>query len=241
MGSLYFLLPALLAILVSFLVVRAASVALMMTGMEKKKAKFQALSAFSGTGFTTREAENVINHPQRRKIITWLIILGNAGIVTVIVTATSSMATSRGYQLPVNVFILIAGIFIIYKVATHKKIMRLWEKFIEDKLVKSTVFEEAATEDLLHFLEGYGLVMKIICEDSPLIGKTLAQVKLTQRGLIVLGIERGKSWIPVPERNEKIQEDDRLVLYGPLEILKEAFHGGVYKDPSCSSKDKNKR
>ena len=68
MSGMYFLFPTLLAILFSFLVVRGAAVALMMTGMEKKKARFQALSAFSGTGFTTKEAEFVVNHPQRRKV-----------------------------------------------------------------------------------------------------------------------------------------------------------------------------
>jgi Trk-type K+ transport system membrane component len=51
------------------LIVRAASIALMMTGMNQKRARFQALSAFTGTGFTTKEAESVMNHPLRRKII----------------------------------------------------------------------------------------------------------------------------------------------------------------------------
>jgi hypothetical protein len=221
MSGLYFLFPTLLAILFSFLIVRAASVALMMTGMEKKKARFQALSAFSGTGFTTKEAEFVVNHPQRRKIVTWLIIFGNAGIVTVIVTATSSMATSRGYHLPVNFIILVVGIFLIYKVATYKKFTRYWEKFIENKLIKSPVFEEAATEDLLHFLEGYGLVKKIVGEKSGLIGKTLAKSHLREKGAVVLGIERENSWIPVPKATEVINQGDRLVVYGPLDALKD--------------------
>jgi len=112
MIGIYFLLPTLLAILFSFLIVRAASVALMMTGLEKNKARFQALSAFSGTGFTTKESESIVNHPRRRQIIRWLMITGNAGIATVIVTATSSMATSRGYQLPVNVVFIIGAMVI---------------------------------------------------------------------------------------------------------------------------------
>ncbi|MCK4262353.1 hypothetical protein KAX00_04525, partial [bacterium] len=78
MSGLYFLLPALLAIFLLFLIVRAAAIALMMTGMDEKRARFQALSAFSGTGFTTKEAESIVNHPIRRKIVTWLMILGNA-------------------------------------------------------------------------------------------------------------------------------------------------------------------
>jgi len=220
MSSLYFLFPALLAILISFLFVRGAGIALMMTGLEKRKARFQALSAFSGTGFTTKETELVINHPVRRKIVTWLMIMGNAGIVTVIVTATSSLATSRGYQLPINVLILVVGIFLIYKIATYRKFTRRWENFIEKKLVKSPAFEEAATEDLLHFLEGYGLIKKIISEDSLLIGCSLSECKLNERGLLVLGIERGKNWIPTPKAKEKIEEGDSIIVYGPLDILK---------------------
>lgn len=221
MSSLYFLFPTLLAILISFLFVRASGIALMMTGLEKKKARFQALSAFSGTGFTTKEAELVINHPVRRKIVTWLMIMGNAGVVTVIVTATSSLATSRGSQLPINVVVLAVGIFLIYKIATYKKFTRKWESFIERKLIKSPVFEETATEDLLHFLEGYGLVKKIIGENSSLIGSSISKCRLSEKGLLVLGIERGKNWIPTPKANEKLQQGDSLIIYGPLDVLKD--------------------
>lgn len=220
MISLYFLFPTLLAILISFLFVRAASIALMMTGLDKNKARFQALSAFTGTGFTTKEAESVVNHPQRRKIMRWLMIMGNAGIVTVIITATSSLATSKGYLLPLNILILIVGILLIYKLAKYRGFTRKWEHFIEKKLIKSPVFEESATEDLLHFLEGYGLVKKIILEESPLHGKSLMESKLNEKGILVLGIERDKNWIPTPKATEIIKSGDNLVIYGPLEVLK---------------------
>ncbi len=221
MSSHAFLVPTLLAILFSFLIVRAASIALMMTGLEKKKARFQALSAFSGTGFTTKESEAIVNHPRRRQIIRYLMIMGNAGIVTVIVAATTSLATSQGYQLPINVFVLIAGVFLIYKIATHRKFTQKWENFIERKLIKSPVFEEASTEDLLHFLEGYGLIKKNIGEKSSLIGKSLAEGHLREKGVLVLGIERGKKWIPIPEAYEIIKAEDQIVVYGPLNILRD--------------------
>ena len=221
MSSLAFLIPTLLAMLVSFLFVRAASIALMMTGLDKKKARFQALSAFSGTGFTTKESESIVNHPRRRQIIRYLMIMGNAGIVTVIVTATSSMATSRGYQLPINILVLIVGIFLIYKIANFKKFTDRWERFIEKKLVKSPVFEETSTEDLLHFLEGYGMIKKIISDKSPLIGDSLAEGHIREKGALVLGIERGKKWIPIPEATEIIHAGDHIILYGPLKILRD--------------------
>jgi len=223
MEGLYFLVPTLLVIFVSFLIVRAAAIALMMTGMERKRAVFQALSAFSGTGFTTKEAEFVVNHPVRRRIVSWLMILGNAGIVTVIITATSSIVTSEGYLLSIDVLILLVGLYLIYRVATHKRFIRRWESFIEDKLVKSTAFEEGATEDLLHLLEGYGLVRAIITEDSPFIGSSLSECELCKRDLVVLGIERDKSWIPIPKPKETIITGDRIVVYGPLKVLRGLF------------------
>jgi len=45
----------LVAILISFIVVRIGGLALQLTGMESDVARFQALSAFTGTGFTTKE------------------------------------------------------------------------------------------------------------------------------------------------------------------------------------------
>lgn len=226
MDGLYFLVPASLMIFFSFLIVRAAAIALMMTGMDRKRAVFQALSAFSGTGFTTKEAESIVNHPERRRIVSWLMILSNAGIVTVIITATSSLVTSKGYQLSINVLVLLVGIYMIYKIATHKGFIRRWESFIEDKLVKSPTFEEGATEDLLHLLEGNGLVRAIITESSSLIGSSLSECELCEKGLMVLGIERGKNWIPIPKAKDMIQEGDRIVVYGPLEVLRALFREG---------------
>jgi len=223
MYGLYFLIPTLLVIFVSFLIVRATAIALMMTGMDSRRALFQALSAFTGTGFTTKEAEFVMNHPTRRKIITWLMILGNAGIITVIVTTTSSFVTSRGYYLSINILFLIVGVYLLYKLATRKGFIRKWERFIESKLVKSTAFEEGTTEDLLHLIEGYGLVRAVIIENSPLIGSTISKCKLTEKRLLVLGIERDKEWIPTPKADERIQVEDRIVVYGPLNTLKSIF------------------
>ncbi|MBD3322051.1 MAG: hypothetical protein GF350_13215 [Chitinivibrionales bacterium] len=223
MGGIYFLLPALIAIFISFLIVRAAAIMLMMTGLDQKRAQFQALSAFSGTGFTTKEAETVINHPTRRRIITWLIILGNAGLVTVIVTSTSSLVTSQGFAIPLNVVILLAGIFVIYKIATRQKFIKGWENFIENRLMKSSKVEEGATEDLLHLIEGYSLVKAIMTKNAPFVNCSLAECRLNEQGLLILGIEREKKWVPIPTGSEIIQEGDKIVVYGPLKVLREKF------------------
>jgi hypothetical protein len=220
MSGLYFIVPTLLVVLVSFMIVRAAAIALMMTGMDEKKARFQALSAFSGTGFTTREAEYVVNHPIRRRIVSWLMILGNAGIVTIIVTATTSLVTSKGYQISLDILVLLVGLYVIYRIGTNRGFIRRWESFIEDKFVKSRAFEEDFTEDLLHLAEGYGLVRTAIKENSFLAHSSLADSRLPEKGILVLGIERGKTWVPIPKADDAINVGDKLVIYGPLDALK---------------------
>ncbi len=220
MPGLYFLFPTLLIILVSFLLVRAAAIGLMMTGLDEKKARFQALSAFTGTGFTTREAETVVNNPVRRRIVSWLMILGNAGIVSLIVTTTSSFIGGKGSDIAINVLVLSAGLYLIYKFITRKGLIRRWEDFVHEKFVQSGAFEEGITEDLVHLIEGYGMVRATMTENSPFVGKTLGENKMTLKKLLVFGIERGGKWISAPSSKELIQPGDKIVVYGPLEVLR---------------------
>lgn len=219
MRGLYFLLPMLLTILISFLFVRAAAIALMLTGLDRHRAIFQALSAFTGTGFTTREAERVTNHPVRRNIISWLMILGNAGLVAVIITATSTLTTSKIQNLPLLVVGVIVGLAVIYKLATSRGFIRSWERIVEERLVKHPAFEEEGAEDLLHFMEGYGLVRLTVTADSPLAGKAIADLRKAAGKITILGIERGKSWVPTPGGDEAFADGDRIVVYGKLETL----------------------
>jgi len=220
MEGLYLLLPTLIVVLLSFLIVRAGAIALMMTGMDYKRASFQALSAFTRTGFTTREAELVVNHPQRRRIVSWLITLGNAGLVAVIVTATSSITTSQGYQLPISIAVLSAGLYLLYKLSRRRGFVRRWERFIENRLAKSKIFEEVFTEDLLHLVEGYGLVRVIVTPDSPFAGNSLSDMKLRKSDFLILGIERKNQWIPFPKATGTIDGGDKLVVYGRIDSLK---------------------
>jgi len=80
----------------SVFIIRVASVALRITGLTDTSARFQALSAFTGTGFTTSEAETVINYPVRRRIVAVLMIIGNVGLVTVLATLVVSLVRTDG-------------------------------------------------------------------------------------------------------------------------------------------------
>ena len=78
-------------ITISFVAVRIGAIAFQLTGLEWSLAKFQSLSCFTGTGFTTKEAELITGNPQRRRIASILMIMGNAGLVTMIATFANSL------------------------------------------------------------------------------------------------------------------------------------------------------
>tara|TARA_R110001592_G_scaffold164020_1_gene397996 strand:+ start:2568 stop:3245 length:678 start_codon:yes stop_codon:yes gene_type:complete len=224
MSSIYFLVPTLIAIIISMLIVRAGAIALMMTGMSFDQAKFQALSAFSGTGFTTREAERVVKHAQRRKVVTWLMILGNAGIVTMIVTATSSFANTKGLEVGVNALFLMFSIWLIYLVTKHSPLTRYWEVFARKHLARLKLFDEdAAVDEMLHITEGYGVVRIQLLENSLFIGQPLAELNVGLAKSIILGIERDNEWHPVPRSDMKPKIGDYLVIYGQLDDLAAHF------------------
>ena len=224
MEAIYFLVPTLITIIISMLIVRAGAIALMMTGMNFDKAKFQALSAFSGTGFTTREAERVVNNPRRRRIVSWLMVLGNAGIVTVIITATSSFARARGFEIGINLIVLVAGAGIIYFIARSLPLARRWEAFIEAKLKQTKMFEtEPSIEEMLHITEGYGVARILLMENSPFVGKTITEINKGMEDSFILGIEHKGTWRPTPKTSGALELNDVLVIYGRLEELSDYF------------------
>jgi hypothetical protein len=224
MSSIYYLVPTLIAVVVSLLIVRIGAIALMLTGLSFDKAKFQALSAFTGTGFTTREAERVVNNSRRRKIVSLLMILGNAGIVTVIVTATSSFARVEGLQSGLHLLALLAGLGLIFLIVRNTSIAQRLEAFAEARMGRLKIFDDDITVDeLLHLSEGYGVVRVGLMENSPFVGQTLSEINAGLDHSCILGVERDREWLPTPKLIRKLMAQDHLVIYGRLEDLAKHF------------------
>jgi hypothetical protein len=218
--GLYLLIPTFIVIIISVLIVRAGATALRLTGLDEKTANFQALSAFTRAGFTTRESETIMSHPQRRSIISWLIILGNAGIVAVIVTGTSSLASTSDYRLAIDIVALSLGVYIIYRLARHSGFTRRWESFIEDRLLKGRFFRKVPVEHLLRLPGGYGIVRIAVTGEAM---KNSLQEAKEASGLSILGIERGGQWVP-NAGPEEAAEGDTMVISGSLSWIENFFN-----------------
>jgi len=227
----------LFAITISFLVVRIGGIAFELTGMQREQARFQSLSCFSGTGFTTSEAELITGHPQRRKIATYLMILGNAGLVTLIATFANSIRPPavienfRFFSIPlpipshlspyINITLIAAGTYIIYKVFTRSHIMDKLIGSIKSRMVTKNIIQPEKVTELMIAPEGFGVSQFEAHYGSPLIDHSLDKLHLKESEVQVLMIQRGDETLAIPKGNEKISINDKLICFGRLQKIRE--------------------
>jgi hypothetical protein len=210
-----------IVLVISFIVVRIGAIAFQLTGLEWSLAKFQALSCFSGTGFTTKESELVVSNPQRRKIASVLIVLGNAGLVTLIATfANSIRPRAEEKTLPwISLVIIMAVIFIMYKLFTNigfaGKVTNILRRFV----MKKEIIKSVTAEELLIATGGYGVSRIIISPNSSIIDKTLIEANLRSQDITVLAITRNNETIPNPPANTVFKFNDELICFGRLENI----------------------
>jgi hypothetical protein len=210
----------LIAILVSFIIVRIGGFALQLTGIEPEVARFQALSAFSGTGFTTREAERVVGHRTRRRIVTILIILGNAGMVTVIATLVASFTQVTGYMwFFINLAIIVGGIFGLYQLIIRSNVGQRIVDRLQRPVMNRILREVPAVEEIFHVEKDWAISLAMIKGSSKSIGLSVADI--TAEGDIeILSIDRAGTYLTRPDLEEKIAEGDRLLVYANRKSVK---------------------
>lgn len=106
---------------ITLMIVRVAGVALRLTGLPQPVARFQSISALTGTGFTTSEAEGTMHHPVRRRILTLLMFAGHLGVVTLASTVILTMtATESGPSMVLQILAMLLAIAVIGILAASK-------------------------------------------------------------------------------------------------------------------------
>jgi len=183
------------------------SIALERTGLDRSTARFQALSAFTNTGFTTTQAEMVVNHPTRRRIVSYLIILGSTGIVTFIVLLVLALRT--GLSRPA----IALGIFVLILAALAILASKLG---LINWLTNLVTGQGRTMAKFWHQGDGYGLTEIQLGQRNALVGKPLKEIGTS---IQVLFLERVNDIYAKPNPDEVLRVGDRLFCYGPTESL----------------------
>lgn len=142
-------------ITLSLLINHVATVALTLTGLSQESVR----SAFTGVGFATTEAEKVVNHPVRRRIIMLLMLSGNAGIVTVVSSLVLTfVAASTSQALFLRLSLLLVGLVVLWFVATSQRVDYHLSQLIRWALRRWTSLDVGDYANLLHLAGGYRVI-----------------------------------------------------------------------------------
>ena len=209
----------LLVFAASLLIIRAGTIALVMTGMSQEVASFQASSAYSGAGFTTDETERALATPQRRMIVKRLIRAGSIGIVTAVASLVVSFTRGGGNHAPRLIYIVV-GIVVLILFARSRWFNRLITPGIEWAINRTTTLEFRDYAHLLNFRGNYRVAEIQAKDDGWLVCGPLGDLNLNAEGVVILGIHRQDgSYISPPNPDDTIQPGDTLTVYGQKDRL----------------------
>ncbi len=210
----------LIVLTLSILITRIATEALTYTGLSRQSARFQARSAFSGVGFTTSEAEQVVNHPVRRKILMWLMLLGNVGIVTVVSSMVLTFVGASAADTSLRLAMLGGGITALWLAGNSKLVDRWLSRRIARLLKRMTDLDVRDYANVLHLSGEYQIVEMLVRPQDWLANKTLSKLRLRHEGVLVLGIRTADGgYVGAPDGATMISPGDELLLYGRVSAM----------------------
>lgn len=217
-------LSLLVVLSVSIIVMRIATVALLHTGLSREAAQFQVRSAFTGVGFTTGEAETVVNHPVRRRIVMFLMLVGNVGIVSAMASLLLTFIKTDAAAMPISsrIVVLCTGLALLWIVGTSRWVDRGLSHCINWALRRWTHIGVRDYTSLLRISEDYQLLKMPVKAGGWLENKSLKALGLADEGVIVVGIQRADgSYVGAPHGRTVVETGDTLILYGREPVLED--------------------
>lgn len=213
----------LVVVTISIVVTRIASVALGMTGLSQDLARFQARSAFSGVGYTTNEAEKMMGHPARRRIVMILMLAGNAGLVTALASMVVAVVQTEDVGAAAfRVGVLSAGLLCLYLLTRSQRVELVLRRVIHKALDRWTRLTVYDYESLLDVTGDYNVVELEVGEQEWLADRSLEELQLPDEGVTVLAVRRRSgSFLGAPGGDVVLETGDVLVVYGHRDTLRE--------------------
>lgn len=228
------------SLLVSIVFVRIGAIAFQLTGLQKSVARFQALSCFTGTGFTTSEAELITGVRQRRRIATILMIAGHVGLVALVATFANSLRPNgvlTGIIFPflppklplallpwINLGIIVAATYAIYRLSLNAKYTQKLTAYLRSWIERNQWLNPVPFQEFVLMPGGYGVVQIELQKDSPVKSKSLLDLDLSELDLSVLAVEQQGEAKLKPESETVLGEGDRITCFGRIADIRKKFY-----------------
>ncbi len=163
----------------------------------------------------------MVGHPVRRRIISLLMLLRSAGLVTAASTLMLSFidvpARTNGF---LRFAVLLAGLLALWGFARSVIIDRWLSRVISRALKRYAEIDVRDYAGLLHLAGAYAIMELQLKEGSWLAERKLEQLGLPEEGVLVLGVVRKDgTYIGAPRGGTRLKTGDTVLLYGRSPIL----------------------
>ena len=215
--------------IISLILTRLATGALIATGVPPEVASFQARSAFTGAGFTTTEAENVVNHRARRRIVATTMLVGNLGTPTLVVTVLLGFLAPGPGNTTERLLVTTAGLAVIAVLLGSPPVRRatvaVGRRYTARRLLPVL---GSRHEELVDLGDTFVVWAVPLVEDPKRAPRSLRELDQALAGAKLLGVRRAgdNGFVGEPPTDLQLHADDALVLYGTRKALRELVTSG---------------
>ena len=228
-----FSLVALFVVIIAFIIVSEIfTILFRLTGLPEKKARFQAVSLLTTSGFTTSESELIMKTTLRRKVARSAMILGytfSAAFISIFVSLIITLGTDGNSETTEDLWIVVltlVTILIVFIILTKIKFV----KDLFDKLVTKISYRmlKSKSDNILTVIDKYStdIIAEIYLAFVPelFVDKNLEKSRIKQDfGIVVLAVSRKNKIFNSIQKDFVFEKGDVVTLYGDEKSIKEIF------------------
>ena len=215
-------------IVIYVVVIQIYSVLFRITGLTKEKARFQAISLLTNSGFTTTESEIIVSDRVRRRIAIAAMINGYAFsvvIVSLIINVILSLKEDVADQALVVMICAFAGFVVLIVITQIPIFKRMFEKFIQ--AIATKLLKRNKNENIVIMLDNYGRdsMAEIHLNRVPefMVDTPLEETKIKDKyHLNVLMLKRSGKIVDV-NKDTIFKKGDQLVVFGSNASIANVF------------------
>ena len=216
-------------ILLSWGITEVFTVLFRLIGLPEEKARFQAISLLTSTGFTTRESEMILSTRSRRRLARITMLFGfvfNITFVSTVVNVFVSLKQQALGSSVLSMLIPLAAITAVFTLA-RKQQVRVWiDRKIEhvaDRVGGAHAMNSITRIDELGGQTIARVSLKTVPEE--LVGKTLLELKLKpDYHILVLMVEHYDGSHADPTAKTVFSHGDRITVCGNYQQICTVFH-----------------
>ncbi len=197
------------------------------TGLTDEKARFQVISMLTNSGYTTKEAELLVNSKIRRKLSRFVMIFGYAFTVTIVSTVVNVFLQFRDTFIggAIALIPMVLGILAVLWFIKRSKWLSSFVDKIIMKIANRFLYDENSNPIII--IEDYGnlvlakIELKIMPKELDGIGLSESNIK-SNYGINILFRKTLKGQF-LPEANTVFEQGDKIIVVGTESKIRQVF------------------